>query len=424
MDQKNLVPRPALPAEEPTSEEINWGRVVRNSLFATWSVARAVLILLCSLMIVAAVGLYAVQYVQDHYLSPPGDGTNLPVQVIIAKGSTLSGVSKLMEAEGLVRNGTVFKYYLDFSGYADKIKAGTYIFNDTMSMSQIADSLMRGNENMTITGFTIPEGSSVDQIAAILVKQGILKDSTKFLQLCKTGDKFIKYDFVKDVLSSKNFSQRRYALEGYLFPATYEIYAGSSEETIINKMLSKYNSVMDTKSDTGVTFRDRAKELNYSVDEITTLASMIQRESLPEDHAGASAVFYNRLKVGMKLQSDVTVLYAINQNKLTVNETDRGNPSPYNTYKYKGIPLGPITNPGEAAIEAALYPDEQKMADKYLYFVVSDPRTGRLAFSKTQKEHDAYYKEYQRLLDEMKKQTASPSPDTSPTPEPATTPGQ
>ncbi len=413
MEQRNLVPRHAMPSDEHANQEINWGKATRNGLFGVWSVLRAALILLCGLLIAGAVCLYGVQYVQNNFLSPPGDGSQPPVQVIIARGSSLSGISNLLEEKGLIRNSTVFKYYLDFSGFADKLKAGTYIFNDTMSMSEIADSLMRGDEGMRVTGFTIPEGSTVEQIAAILVKDGIIKDSANFLALCKTGEKFTQYDFVKEVRASKNFSQRHYALEGYLFPAKYEIYVSATEEEIINKMLAKFNVIM------GVQYRARAKELKMTIDEVATLASMIQRESLPVDHAGASAVFHNRLKIGQRLESDVTVLYAINANKLTVNETERNNPSLYNTYKHKGLPLGPITNPGDAALKAALHPDERIMSEKYYYFVVGDPKDGRLVYNKTLKEHqkDAqiYFDRLRAWQEEQKnQQSATPDPDATP----------
>ena len=394
MEQRNTVKNSVKYQEDLSNEEIHWGKLSRNIIFGTWSVVRAGIILLCSLMIVSAVCLYAMQYVNDKMLAPAGDGSGLPVQIIVPKGMPISKIALLLEEKNLIRNAKVFKYFVDFSGYGGKIKAGTYIFNGTMTMQQITDSLMRGDLDMQVTTFTIPEGSTVVQIAAILKKQNIISDTKTFLDLCKNGDKFTNYAFVNQVRNSKNANKRFYALEGYLFPAKYEIYVNTKEEEIINKMLSKFSSVMTTE------YVQRATALGMTTDQVLALASMIEREGLPADYAKVSSVFQNRLKIKMPLGSDVTVLYALHDNKAAFNtKVD----SLYNTYKYAGLPLGPIANPGDAAIKAALYPDEKFIADNYLYFVVGDPAIGLLTFTKTLKQHQAATKIYNDLLKEYNK---------------------
>ena len=137
-----------------------------------------------------------------------------------------------------------------------------------------------------------------------------------------------------------------------------------------------------------------------TMDEVFTLASMIEKEAKTEDFAKVSAVFHNRLKRDMTLGSDVTVKYVSGSEKMFLKDSDLDVDSPYNTYRRKGLPLGPICNPSMGAVVAALYPDEQYVAQKYLYFCSKDPDSGELYFSKTQQEHDAAVAMYRPLWEE------------------------
>ncbi len=125
-----------------------------------------------------------------------------------------------------------------------------------------------------------------------------------------------------------------------------------------------------------------------SMDQVLTLASMIEKEAKKSDFAKVSAVFHNRLDSGMKLQSDVTIHYVTEERRMSLRSSDLAIDSPYNTYKYAGLPIGPICNPSPEAINAALYPDESYIAEKYLYFCSKDPDTGELYFSRTLEEHE------------------------------------
>ncbi len=370
----------------------------RTVLQGFWGVARSALIFICSLLIVGSIGLYSYHYVDSHYISAPGSKAAPPQEIIIPKGMSLNKISLLLEDKQLVRSAKVFKYYVDFSGFGSRIKAGRYVLDGSMTVPEIMKKLAEGQPATAVTTFTIPEGSTVEQTAALLQKQKILTDTKKFLELCKSGTSFTKYAFVQDAIKSKNSSKRYYVLEGYLFPAKYEIYVGSTEEEIINKMLSKTNSVI---TDAMIA---RAKQLDMTVDQVLTLASIIEREGKTDDFTKISAVFHNRLKAKIALGSDVTVQYVLKTGKLSLSNDDIAVSSPYNTYKNKGLPLGPISNPGQKAIQAALHPDEQYVKEKYLYFVLTDPATGKLEFNKTKSAHDKAVRKYKPLWEAYDKE--------------------
>ena len=135
-------------------------------------------------------------------------------------------------------------------------------------------------------------------------------------------------------------------------------------------------------------YHDRADELGMTMDQVITMASMIEKEAKNPEFSKVSAVFHNRLKQNMPLGSDVTVKYASGVKRMALTESDLQVNSPYNTYRNRGLPLGPICSPSAAAIQAALYPDEQFLAEQYLYFCSKDPGTGELHFSRTLEEHN------------------------------------
>ncbi|MEG2702685.1 MAG: endolytic transglycosylase MltG, partial [Clostridia bacterium] len=190
------------------------------------------------------------------------------------------------------------------------------------------------------------------------------------------------YYFVQDALKTGRVSERKYLLEGYLAPNTYEVYTNATPLQLIKKLLDQTDYVFTSE------WQDRAAELNMTMDQALTLASLIEKEAKKPDFAKVSAVFHNRVKDGMKLQSDVTIHYITGERRMSLRNSDLAVESPYNTYKYAGLPLGPICNPSPEAINAALYPDESYVAEKYLYFCSKDPDTGELYFSKTLDEHN------------------------------------
>ena len=259
------------------------------------------------------------------------------------------------------------------------LRAGTYVLSRNMTIPEIVNILGEGNEARRATRFTIPEGYTAQAVAQALFEAGILEEQEEFLALCKDGT-LLSAGYLDGI---QNASDRRYALEGYLFPDTYEVYEDATPADILKKMLNRF-AVVFTEEDA-----ERARALNLTTDQVIALASMIEKEAAAdEDFARVSAVFHNRLRQGMPLESCATLSYALGVKKYTFTDTELSTVSPYNTYRNKGLPVGPICNPGRAAIQAALYPSEEYLSEGYLYFCNMNPKqTNRLVFSKTYEEH-------------------------------------
>jgi len=252
-----------------------------------------------------------------------------------------------------------------------RLKAGEYKLSPCMNLIKVLGILEQGR--VLEHPFTIPEGYTIAQIARVLAELG-LADEERFLKLAY-DQKFIS-----------KLGIRTISLEGYLFHDTYRISKGNKEEEIIELMVGQFNKTI-TQND-----RKRAAELGFSMHQIVTLASIIEKEtSAPGERSLISAVFHNRLKRKLPLQSDPTVIYALGKDfDGNLTKKDLMTESPYNTYLYPGLPPGPIANSGRAAIHAALYPAEVD----YLYFVSKNDGTHK--FSTTHKEHIRAVRKYQR----------------------------
>ncbi len=356
-----------------------------------WQILRPILIALASALVVTGICLGIWNRIDAAYLSPPDPESREEVPFAVESGQSLTRVARNLEAQGLVRSSTVFKYYCDFAGWGQKIQAGNYSLMPSMTMEQIADQLTRGDGNPLVRNVTMIPGWSVEELAARLVRDGVLDNADEFLALCRTGTAFSDYYYIADILASRRVSERKYVLEGYLAANTYEIYTNATAEDIIRKLLSQTERVFPADD------QDRAEELGYSMDEMLTLASMIEKEAKEHDFAKVSAVFHNRLKAKMKLESDVTVHYVTGVRKMKLASDDLSVSSPYNTYQNAGLPVGPICSPSRAAITAALYPDEMYLAENYLYFCAKDPESGELYFSRTLEEHEQAVSVYSPL---------------------------
>ena len=249
-------------------------------------------------------------------------------------------------------------------------------------MTQIADLLTTGDGNPLVRNITLIPGETVEDFAARMVKNGVFQSADAFLAACRDGKAYRDYYYIEDVLSSGRAKERKYVLEGYLAPNTYEVYVTATEDDIIRKLLSQ------TEAAFPVEFQERAEELGMSMDQVLTLASLIEKEAKQSDFARVSAVFHNRLKQNMKLESDVTIHYITGVRKMALADKDLTVSSPYNTYQVQGLPVGPICNPSTAAIRAALYPDEKMVQEKYLFFCAKEPESGELYFTKTLAEHE------------------------------------
>ena len=349
---------------------------------ALWRVLRPVMVALTVAVIVIGIGAYVWNKGYNAFFAPVEAEDDTARTFEISSGQSLTRVAGNLEEAGLIHSKTVFKYYCDFAGMGQKIQTGTYTLRRSMSMTEIADLLTTGDGNPLVRNITLIPGESIEDFAAKMVRDGVLEDSAAFLEKCRTGQDYREYYYIDEVLRSKTVSDRKYVLEGYLAPNTYEVYVSATEDDILRKLLSQTETVF-TESN-----QERAEALGLSMDQVLTLASIIEKEAKERDFAKVSAVFHNRLSAGMKLQSDVTIHYVTGIRKMALEERDLATDSPYNPSRLQGLPVGPICSPSAAAIQAALYPDENYVAQKYLYFCAKDPESGELYFSRTLEEHE------------------------------------
>lgn len=358
---------------------------------ALWRFFRTVLIWIAALVLVFGLlsGIY--NAVDENYISAvdAADDTEIPFSV--ESGQSLTRVANNLEEQGLIKNRSVFKYYCDFIGFGQKIQSGDYMIKKSMNIFQIAELLTTGDGKPMTAMITVIPGWTTEDIADMLKEEKILADTAPFLSLCKTGEGLTDYYFIREELETARVAERRYLLEGYLAPDTYEIYRNATPTEILKKLLDQTDVVLDYSR------QQRAEDIGLTMDQVLALASMIEREAKTDDFARVSAIFHNRLRKGMKLGSDVTINYITNERRMTLTTSDLAIDSPYNTYVNTGLPLGPICNPSPDAIQAALYPDTIFVAEQYLYFCAKDPASGELVFSKTLEEHNAAVEIYKPL---------------------------
>ncbi len=347
-----------------------------------WRILRPVMVALAVALAVAGICLTGWNWIYREYLGPVDSQDEQEVPFEIAGGQSLTRVANNLEAAGLIQSKTVFKYYCDFAGMGQKIQKGTYALKRSMTMTEIADQLTTGDGNPIVRNITLIPGQTIEEFAAGLKEKGVLEDTAVFLEKCRTGKDFSDYYYISDVLSGGTASRRKYVLEGYLAADTYEIYVTATEDDILRKLLSQTEAVFPAES------QERAEAMGMTMDQIITLASMIEKEAKTGDFTKVSAVFHNRLKANMKLESDVTVHYVTGTKTIVMKDSELRTDSPYNTYLYAGLPVGPICSPSAAAIQAALYPDETFVAENYLFFCAKDPDSGELYFSRTLAEHE------------------------------------
>jgi len=370
----------------------------QKRLLRLWRSIRPAVVLGVSLVFVFLIARMAMNYVLSNYIEPVDRNDATPIEVTIPASSSASSIARILysacgyEKEGLISSTAVFKVYVDFVGKANSLQTGTYILSKNMSVKQIVEELCEGNPPKATVKFTIPEGYTISGIAKVLMERSLITGESQLFDMTKTGEAFSNFAFISDAAASQNAISRAYLLEGYLFPDTYEVYADASVETILIKMLNRFNDVFSDE------YLTRAQELGMTMDQVVTLASLIEREAqAPDDFAKVSAVFHNRLNSDMPLQSCASLSYVLGITKYTFTDAERASDSLYNTYKYNGLPVGPVSNPGKAAIEAALYPNEQYVSEGYLYFCNQNPaETHELIFAKTYEEHQENVRRFQQ----------------------------
>ncbi len=302
-----------------------------------------------------------------------------PIRLEIEPGMGARQIAEALAEKGVIRSAAIFRLYARYHRLEQKFMAGAYDLERSMALPEIAAKIASGAVDFETEWFTIPEGFTVKQIAGRLADTGLV-DRDHFLDLAASPPPQIleQFSFLQESASNP---QVEYVLEGYLFPDTYEIAAGSSEREIITLMLSRFDLLFDE------TWRQRCTELEMTLHEILSLASIIEREArVDHERKTVSGVFHNRLDRSYPLESCATIQYILGEVKEVLSIADTRVPSPYNTYLNPGLPPGPVGAPGKVSLEAALYPENTE----YLYFVYKEDGTGEHYFSRTNAEHERY----------------------------------
>ena len=347
--------------------------------------------LLIFLALISAGGYFGYQYVQSSLL-PVDANSKEYVTVQIPEGANVQEIGSALEHSGLIKHGVIFAFYAKYKNYSD-LKAGYYNLQKSMSTEDIIKELQKGGtaepQEPSLADLTIPEGYTIDQIAqAVGQLQGEFKEPlTADAFLAKVQDEnFIsqevaKYPSLLESLPTKE-SGVRYRLEGFLFPATYSIKESTTIESLIDEMLAAMDKTLAPHYST-------IKSKNLTVNELLTIASLVEKEGAKtDDRKLIAGVFYNRLNLGMPLQSNIAILYAQGKLGQKISLADDAGidttiNSPYNVYTKAGLMPGPVDSPSLDAIEASI---NQTKSDN-LYFV-ANVTDGKVYYAATQEEHD------------------------------------
>lgn len=329
-------------------------------------------LLLSILLVVAAVGGLA-GYLAVKFVSFPASETAAEVIYEVSPQRSFMAIARDLETAGVVKNAQAFSIYARLKGERGKVKVGEYLLNKNMRPHEVLSVITSGKS--IARPFTIAEGLNMFEIADLYEKSGFGK-AADFLAVVKDPV------FIKSLLGVEKPS-----LEGYLFPETYQVTKFTQTRELVAAMVRQYQNVYNSVV-------GAVPPAGWDADKILVLASIIEKETgAPGDRPLISSVFHNRLKQGMKLQTDPTIIYGIAVQTGTVpnniTRADLVTPTPYNTYVINGLPPGPISNPGRESLLAAIKP----LPGDYLFFVSRGD--GTTVFSKTLKEHDTAVKQFQ-----------------------------
>ena len=329
------------------------------------------------LVIVLVGGFFTWNYIKGETQPVDTAQTEL-VSFEIEQGASVKEVSKALEKEGIIRNSKLFNFYLKFKNVSG-FKSGLYHVSKSMTLDEIIAELsgQGKDKDQNATKVLIREGEQLTEISKEVEK------STKYSAedfMAKVQDEdFLRYlvqKFPKLLTQSYNGYQVKYVLEGYLFPATYDMNDSKTLQMLITEMVAKTDEVMSK-------YYDKILASDYTLQEIMAMASLIEKEgSKLEDRKKISSVFHNRIKENMKLQTDVSVQYALGEHKEALSLEDLEVDSPYNLYQNYGVGPGPYNSPSEDSIVAALEPEKTD----YLYFL-ADIHTKEIYYAKTYEEH-------------------------------------
>lgn len=328
------------------------------------------------LIVLGGIGVYGYSIYKGFMKDYKGDvvykGEDITIE--IPAGASTSSIAALLKENKIITYEKAFELRVKNSKYNGQLKYGIYTITDGMTLDEIIELMSVGDQRES-TQFTIPEGYSIEMMASKLESENICSASD-FLEAVQATD--YDFDFISTIPDDSNI---KYKLQGFLFPDTYSIFEDATAHDIVNMMLSRFDSIYTDE------MKAKAEEMGYSTFEIVTIGSIIEREAkLDEERPTISGVIYNRLNINMKLQMCPTVLYAITDGMYDVNQVlyaDLEVDSPYNTYMYEGLPVGPICSPGQSTLEAACNPEEHN----YYFYHTDDETKGNHIFSETYEEH-------------------------------------
>ena len=312
------------------------------------------------------------------------------VDVEIPRGASTEQIADILKEKGLIDQPLIFRLYSKLTKADGGYRPGMFTLSANMGYGSMID-VMQSTKPRDIIKVTIPEGSRMMDIAKIMEAKGVC--STEDFYAAVNKNDYSDYDFIAAIpteADGEQYANRFYKLEGYLFPDTYEFYTNSSADTVVRKLLNTFSA--DNRVDTSIRAAIKAKGM--TIDEVIIMASLLEGEANnPTDMARVARVLYNRLASTEypRLECDSTQDYV-----RSIAQLDDGTEAlnkAYDTYQRRGLPVGPINNPGMNAIEAALHPsEEEEIMD--CYFFATDLKTGVTYYSKTLKEHEAVCKKY------------------------------
>lgn len=383
-----------------------------------WRILRPVIVFVCSALILIGAVTVGYNRVYSRFLAPVNTMSAAAISFEVKQGDTVSAIGKNLKEAGLLRSDSIFKYIVQFRGLTSSISYGTYQLSPSMKVTEIINELTSGSQtNERI--ITIVPGWTCEDIANYLVGVGAVSSQDEFLILCNDTPLFRAASYALNAAmesEGNGIGQRKYALEGYLAPDTYRIFLSATPQSIVNTLLLQNNAVIDRvfygEAEFYVDEEGRYQQIepyasDLSMDDIIIMASMIEKEASNEaDYAKVAAVFYNRLKIGMRLESDPTATYLSGRNTLILSDEEMKSENAYNTYVLSGLPAGPICNPSESALKAARYPNTEYIQEGYLYFCATEPGSGVLAFARTKEEHEANVARYRPLWEAYEAQAA------------------
>lgn len=338
---------------------------------------RSIFLVLGGLLLTAVAVVFWLNSTYHSMLEPVNpDAVEEYVLIEIPTGSDTESIAALLFTEGLIQNELAFRIYARRQGDGQSLIAGSYNLSPSMPVEDIYGAIRDGLIYIETAWFTIPEGFTVEQIAARLAEEGLAEEEA-FLALAREPSAVLIAEF--PFLSELDDPEITYILEGYLYPDTYEVYTTAGEIDLARIMLRRMNQVLND-----LEYSQYAAKMGLTLHEILTIASLIEREvRVDHERKTVAGVIYNRLNIDQLLQIDATIQYILGETKEFLTYADLELPSPYNTYLHAGLPPGPIAAPGKPSIAAALEPEKTT----YYYYNYKYDGSGEHFFSGTYAEH-------------------------------------